>query len=86
MDSSRATYWLYTNGSLFELLAVDEDRDVWSAYLEKNEHAAALVYAKVRPMKHHLAVQLILLSPIDSGAKEYCCSFASEVTLYAGQI
>jgi hypothetical protein len=47
MDSSRSTYWLYTNTSLFELLAVEEDRDVWSAYLEKNEHAAALVYAKV---------------------------------------
>ena len=48
MDSSRSTYWLYTNNSLYEILAVEEDRDVWSAYLEKNEHAAALVYAKVR--------------------------------------
>lgn len=48
VDASRSTYWLYTNASLFELIAVEEDRDVWSAYLEKDRHAAALVYAKVR--------------------------------------
>jgi hypothetical protein len=47
MDQSKSTYWLYTNFSLSELLAVQEDRDVWAAYLEKGAHAEALRYAKV---------------------------------------
>ncbi|KZT41330.1 hypothetical protein SISSUDRAFT_1042912 [Sistotremastrum suecicum HHB10207 ss-3] len=40
------TYWVYTDRSLFEFRVLNEDRDVWSAYLEKGMHSQALHYAK----------------------------------------
>jgi vacuolar protein sorting-associated protein 18 len=46
-DPVRKTYWVYTNQSLFELVVGNEDRDVWSIYLEKGQFDVALKYAKV---------------------------------------
>jgi vacuolar protein sorting-associated protein 18 len=46
-DPVRKTYWVYTNHSLFELVAGNEDRDVWRIYLEKGNFDVALKYAKV---------------------------------------
>lgn len=46
-DPVRKTYWVYTDSSLFELVAANEHRDVWKIYLEKGSYDAALQYAKV---------------------------------------
>ena len=46
-DPVRKTYWAYTNQSLFELAAGNEDRDVWKIYLDKGKFDIALKYAKV---------------------------------------
>lgn len=43
----RRTYWVYTDQSIYELVAENEDRDVWKIYLEKGQFDAALKYAKV---------------------------------------
>jgi len=49
-DPVRKTYWAYTNHSLFELVAGNEDRDVWQIYLEQGKFDIALKYAKVFPI------------------------------------
>jgi hypothetical protein len=46
-DPVRKTYWVYTNLSLFELIAENEDRDVWKIYLDRSKFDVALKYAKV---------------------------------------
>jgi hypothetical protein len=46
-DPVRKTYWVYTNLSLFELVAENEDRDVWKIYLDRGKFDVALKYAKV---------------------------------------
>jgi vacuolar protein sorting-associated protein 18 len=46
-DPVRKTYWVYTNQSLFELDSTNENRDIWSIYLEKGKFEVALKYTKV---------------------------------------
>lgn len=46
-DPVRKTYWVYTDQSIYELVAKNEDRDVWKIYLEKGKYDLALQYAKV---------------------------------------
>ena len=46
-DPVRKTYWVYTNLSLFELVAENEDRDVWKIHLDRGKFDVALKYAKV---------------------------------------
>jgi hypothetical protein len=46
-DPVRGTYWVYTDPTLFELGAKNEDRDVWRAYLTRGKHDLALRHAKV---------------------------------------
>ncbi|EIN14075.1 hypothetical protein PUNSTDRAFT_95620 [Punctularia strigosozonata HHB-11173 SS5] len=45
-DPVRQTYWIYTDQSLFELVASNEDRDIWSTYLAKGIYDVALQYTK----------------------------------------
>lgn len=46
VDTTRGSYWLYTDSSIFELVITEEDRHVWRIYLERNNHEQALKYAK----------------------------------------
>jgi vacuolar protein sorting-associated protein 18 len=46
-DPVRQTYWVYTDQSLFELVASNEDRDIWSTYLARGAYDTALQYTKV---------------------------------------
>jgi hypothetical protein len=48
VDTTKNTFWVYTQLSLFELVVTKEDRDVWTLYLEKKQYDMALQYAKVR--------------------------------------
>jgi len=48
VDTSKNTFWVYTGWSMFELLIVNEDRDVWTLYLEQKQYDMALQYTKVR--------------------------------------
>ncbi|PWN40101.1 hypothetical protein IE81DRAFT_325904 [Ceraceosorus guamensis] len=45
-DPARKTYWIYTDGSIFEVVVKDEDRDVWWIYLQRGQFDAALKHAK----------------------------------------
>lgn len=47
MDAIKDSYWIYTTQSLYELLITDEDRNVWSLYLEKKMFDTAISYTKV---------------------------------------
>jgi len=47
VDTTKNTFWIYTQLSLFELVVTKEDRDVWTLYLEKKQYDMALQYAKV---------------------------------------
>ena len=42
---------MYTDSSLFELVIGNEDRDVWSIYLDSGDFVTALKYSKVRLIK-----------------------------------
>ncbi|KAF9575733.1 hypothetical protein EC968_001923 [Mortierella alpina] len=46
VDSTKNTFWIFTNWSLFELVITKEDRDVWTLYLEKKQYDMALQYTK----------------------------------------
>eukprot|EP00158_Paraphelidium_tribonemae_P004321 Partr_v1_DN26687_c3_g1_i2_m69496 putative Vacuolar Protein len=46
VDTAKGTYWLFSESSIYELLVVDEDRDVWSIYLEKKQFDYALEYSR----------------------------------------
>lgn len=45
-DQKKNTYWLFTSQEIFEIVAVDEDRDVWKVMLQNQEYDAALRYAR----------------------------------------
>lgn len=51
VDTTKNTFWIYTQQSLFELVVTREDRDVWTLYLEKKQYDMALQYAKVTFME-----------------------------------
>ncbi|KAH6568440.1 hypothetical protein BASA60_008625 [Batrachochytrium salamandrivorans] len=44
-DLNRKTHWLHTNLSLYEIIVVDEDRDVWKIFLEKKQFQQASIFA-----------------------------------------
>ena len=46
VDAAKKTYWIYTDGSIFELVMRDEDRDVWRVHLDRGQFDTALRYAK----------------------------------------
>ncbi|KAJ5908446.1 hypothetical protein N7495_001128 [Penicillium taxi] len=45
-DLTQNTYWLFTNKEIFEVVANDEDRDVWKVLLKEQKFEEALQYAR----------------------------------------
>lgn len=56
IDAASKTYWIHTPSSIFELIAAQEDRNVWSFYLEMKQFDDALIYAKTIPQKNQILV------------------------------
>lgn len=54
-DQKKNTYWLFTNQEIFEVVANDEDRDVWKIMLQNQDYDAALKYAKGAAQKDSVA-------------------------------
>ena len=54
-DQKKNTYWLFTSQSIFEIVANDEDRDIWKIMLQKQDYDAALRYAKGAVQKDSVA-------------------------------
>lgn len=45
-DQTKNTYWLFTSQEIFEIVAHDEDRDVWKIFLKEQRFDEALQYAR----------------------------------------
>ncbi|KAJ6146841.1 hypothetical protein N7497_008823 [Penicillium chrysogenum] len=45
-DLTKSTYWLFTSKAIFEVVAGDEDRDVWKIFLKEQKFDEALQYAR----------------------------------------
>lgn len=54
-DQKKNTYWLFTNQEIFEVVANDEERDVWKIMLQNQDYDAALRYAKGAAQKDSVA-------------------------------
>ena len=54
-DQKKNTFWLFTHQEIFEIVANDEDRDIWKIMLENQDYDAALRYAKGSAQKDSVA-------------------------------
>jgi vacuolar protein sorting-associated protein 18 len=54
-DQKKNTFWLFTNQEIFEIVATDEDRDIWKIMLQHQDYDAALRYAKGAAQKDSVA-------------------------------
>lgn len=54
--SKKNTFWLFTAKEIFEVVADEEDRDVWKTMLEQQDYDAALKYAKGVGQRDSVAV------------------------------
>ena len=54
-DQQKNTFWLFTDREIYEILARDEDRDVWRVMLKNQHFDAALRYAKSPAQKDAVA-------------------------------
>ena len=54
-DQKKNTYWLFTNQEIFEVVANDEERDIWKIMLQQQDYDAALRYAKGSAQKDSVA-------------------------------
>ncbi|KAK5954472.1 tethering complex subunit [Knufia fluminis] len=45
-DPKKNTFWLFTSSEIFEVVATEEDRDVWKIMLQLQDYDGALKYAK----------------------------------------
>ena len=45
-DQRRSTYWIFTSTSIYEIVISDEDRDMWSFYLDRKDFDRAESSAK----------------------------------------
>jgi hypothetical protein len=54
-DQKKNTFWLFTNQEIFEVVANDEDRDIWKIMLQNQDYDAALRYAKGTAQKDSVA-------------------------------
>ncbi|KAK5199313.1 tethering complex subunit [Exophiala xenobiotica] len=54
-DQKKNTYWLFTSQEIFEVVANDEERDVWKIMLQNQDYDAALRYAKGTAQKDSVA-------------------------------
>ena len=55
-DQKKSTYWLFTTQDIFEIVATDEDRDVWRIMLKAQQFNLASQYAKTAPQKDAVAM------------------------------
>lgn len=54
-DLKKNTFWLFTTQEIFEIVASDEDRDVWKIMLQNQQFDAALQYARSSAQKDAVA-------------------------------
>lgn len=54
-DQTKNTFWLFTNQEIFEVVANNEERDVWKVMLKNQDYDAALKYAKDATQKDSVA-------------------------------
>ena len=54
-DQKKNTFWLFTTQEIFEVVANDEDRDIWKIMLKNQDYDAALRYAKGAAQKDSVA-------------------------------
>ena len=54
-DQKKNTFWLFTDQEIFEVVANDEDREVWKIMLQNQDYDAALRYAKGNVQKDSVA-------------------------------
>lgn len=64
-DLSKNTYWLFTNHEIFEVVANEEDRDVWKIFLREQKFDEALRYAR-----SHAQRDAVLTASGDAMARE----------------
>ena len=55
-DQKKNTFWLFTRSEIFEVVATDEDRDVWKIMLQNQDYDAALKYAKGSAQRDSVAM------------------------------
>ena len=55
-DAKKNTFWLFTSTEIFEVVANDEDREVWKIMLQRQDYDAALRYAKGGSQKDYVAM------------------------------
>jgi hypothetical protein len=55
-DQKKNTYWLFTTQEIFEIVATDEDRDVWRIMLKSQYFNLASQYAKTATQKDAVAM------------------------------
>jgi vacuolar protein sorting-associated protein 18 len=54
-DQKKNTYWMFTNQEIFEVVANNEERDIWKIMLQNQDYDAALRYAKDAAQKDSVA-------------------------------
>lgn len=54
-DRVKNTYWLFTPKEIYEIVAYDEDRDVWRHFLQEQKFDEALRYAQSASQKDAIA-------------------------------
>ena len=55
-DQRKNTYWLFTTQEIYEIVATDEDRDVWKIMLNSQQFDLASQYAKTPSQKDAVAM------------------------------
>lgn len=55
-DQKKDTYWLFTTQDIFEIVATEEDRDVWRVMLNSQRFNLASQYAKTAAQKDAVAM------------------------------
>lgn len=54
-DRAKNTYWLFTSREIYEIVAYDEDRDVWRYFLQEQKFDEALRYAQSAAQRDAIA-------------------------------
>ncbi|KAI2612534.1 Pep3/Vps18/deep orange family-domain-containing protein [Hypoxylon fragiforme] len=51
VDQQKNTFWLFTSQEIFEIVARDEDRDIWRIMLQRQQFDVALQYAHTQEQR-----------------------------------
>ncbi|KAI1003971.1 Vacuolar protein sorting-associated protein 18 [Podosphaera aphanis] len=54
-DRQKNTFWLFTSDEIYEIVALDEDRDIWMLMLKAEDFDSALKYARTTAQKDAVA-------------------------------